>query len=71
MVEIRPISQSSLNLYRDCPYAYKLKYIDGLEPMLPSTEIFDIGTYVHIAIDGYYKNRYKPRITSDDILVES
>jgi len=52
------ISQSQINLYRSCPYAYKLKYVDGLEPMMFTRDFLDIGKYIHDAIEVYYKNLY-------------
>jgi len=52
------ISQSQIGIYRDCPYAYYLKYVKGYQPMMFTTEHLDVGKYIHDAIDIYYKNLY-------------
>ena len=62
------ISQSALNLFRDCPYAYKLKYLDRVEGIYFSNDAMDTGGYVHDAIDMYYRNHFLQEGTSDDIL---
>ena len=37
-----PVSQSALNLYIDCPYAYKLRYINRCQPIYYSTAGFEV-----------------------------
>ena len=55
---MRAISQSQINLYKSCPYSYKLKYVDGHEPMFYDPSIMYVGGAVHDAIDNYYKHCY-------------
>jgi len=57
------VSQSQINLYRFCPYAYKLHYLDKCEPMNFKPELFEVGSRVHDAINRYYEEFYKPSIT--------
>lgn len=65
------ISQSALALFRKCPYAYKLKYIHKCKQMFYDPSILDLGSYVHDAIDKYYRKRFLTDGTVDDILIES
>ena len=61
------ISFSAISTYRDCPYAYKLKYIDRCEPMFYDDNIFFVGNIVHEAIHSYYAYCYSPSYTKDEI----
>ena len=62
------VSQSQIGIYRDCPYAYYLRYVKGYEPMMFTTEHLDVGKYIHDAIDIYYKNLYVNNgVTPNDI----
>lgn len=65
------ISQSALGIYRNCPYAYKLKYINKCKQAFFDQSILDVGNYVHQAIDKYYKNDFLLKATAEEILVES
>lgn len=67
----RGISQSAINLYRKCPYAWYFKYIEEKEPMFPDHNILDVGSQVHEAIDIYYKMHYFTKASSTDILMET
>lgn len=72
MQQQRGISQSGLGLYRDCPYAYRLKYLDGCKPMFWNFDVLDVGSYVHEAIEKYYKLHFLLEADSpDDILMET
>jgi len=64
----RGISQSGISIFRDCPYAFKLHYVDQREPVFYNFDVLDIGGYVHEAIERYYKNYYLTNGTKDDIL---
>lgn len=57
------ISQSQINLYSFCPYAYKLRYLDKCEPMNFKPELFEVGSRVHDTINIYYQDFYKTSIT--------
>ena len=62
------ISQSQIGTYRDCPYAYYLKYVKGYKPMMYTTDHLDVGSFIHDAIDIYYKNLYVDNgVTPNDI----
>jgi len=64
----RGISQSGICLYRFCPYAYKLKYIDKCKPMGYDTSAMDTGKYTHDSIDHYYKFNFSLDTTQNNIL---
>lgn len=66
------ISQSALGLYRDCPHAYYLKYKMSCQPIFWNFDVLDTGSYVHDAIDMYYKHNYLTEAESyEDILYYS
>ena len=52
------ISQSQINLYRSCPYAYYLRYSLKKEGIWWDPSIVEVGKRVHDAIDAYYKYKY-------------
>ena len=60
------ISQSSLNLFNDCPFAYYLKTLK-LNPMYYNTKGFEVGTVVHDTLDYFYKHRYDKNMEYEDI----
>ena len=60
------ISQSSLNLYNDCPFAYYLKTL-GLEPMYYNTKGMEVGTIVHDTLDYFYKHVFELGMEEQDI----
>lgn len=53
----RPLSFSSLGVYRDCPRQYKYKNVDNLPFDKPSYHYMDVGTLVHKAIEVYLKTK--------------
>lgn len=61
------ISQSALTVFRDCPFAYKC-YREKKDAIFFDRDVLDVGSYVHDALDGYYKNSYLMEGTADDIL---
>lgn len=68
----RGISQSALSLFRSCPYAFKLRYIDKCIPVFFDPSILDVGGFIHDSIDGYYKKEYLSKPDSyEDILYYS
>jgi len=64
----RGISQSGLSIFRDCPYAYKLRYMDNAEGMFFDPSVLDVGKLAHKAIELYYKHDFLTEGTADDIL---
>jgi len=68
----RGLSQSALAVYRECPYAYKLHYIDKYQPIFWDPSILDVGSYVHEALDRYYRHHFLVHPQDrDDILIET
>jgi len=65
------ISQSQINLYRQCPYAYKLRYIKKKEPIMFDPSIVEVGSRVHDAIDKYYRTSYSTEVDEEGILAKS
>lgn len=65
------LSQSALSIYKHCQYAYKLRYISRCSPVFYDPSILEVGSFVHDAIDGYYRHHYLMHGTADDILAES
>jgi len=70
MKKKRSISQSQINLFKKCPYAYELKYSYHKHPIFFDPSLFEVGSRVHDAIDKYYKGHYTPEFTENEILME-
>jgi len=64
---MRNISQSQINLFRSCPYAYALRYLYKKEGIWWDPSIIEVGSRVHDAIDIYYKQYYKTDCNEEDI----
>lgn len=65
----RGLSQSAIGLYRTCPYAYKLHYIDRCQPIFWEPAYLEIGSIVHDSIDFYYRHNFLQHAnSSEDIL---
>ena len=62
------ISQSQINLYRKCPYAYCLKYKHKHQPMFFDETNFEVGRKVHEVIDNYYTHHYKHVSSHDNLM---
>lgn len=56
---MKDISQSQINLFRMCPYAYALRYIHNKEAIMWDPSIFEVGSRVHKAIEIYYNGTLK------------
>jgi len=65
------VSQSQIHLYRDCPYAYALRYKYKKQGMMWDHEVFNVGRTVHDAIDLYYKTQYSTEETEETIYSKS
>lgn len=62
-------SHSKISTYENCPYQYKLKYIDKVEAETPTTIEAFIGDMVHQTLELLYKNKkFKKRIAKSTIL---
>jgi putative RecB family exonuclease len=51
------VSASGINLYLQCPYAFKLKYIDKVEIQQPDTTALITGKLVHKCLELYFKDK--------------
>jgi len=61
------VSQSQINIFRDCPYAYYLAYVKHYKPMIFKPDIMEVGSRVHDAIDIYYRNLFVEGSNKDEI----
>jgi len=68
---VRAVSQSQINLYRSCPYAYFLQYHLKKQPIMYDPSIMEVGRRVHDAIDAYYKGCYSNETGEENILAET
>lgn len=56
-------SHSKINTYENCPYQYKLKYIERIPPESPTTIEAFMGDMVHQTLEHLYKLRkFKKRV---------
>jgi len=62
------ISQSQINLYRKCPYAYCLKYKHKHQPMFFDETNFEVGRKVHEVIDNYYTHYYTSVYSTEEVM---
>ena len=67
---MRNISQSQINLYRNCPYGYYLRYAEKKQPIMYDPSVFEVGRRVHDAIDMYYKNHFRTDTNQEQILYD-
>jgi len=68
---MRPVSQSRLSVFRECPFRYKLSSIDKLDGIYFSATAMEIGGYVHDALENYYKHNFVYGSSQNDILYYS
>jgi len=64
---MKNISQSQINLFRKCPYAYALRYIYKKEGIWFDPSIIEVGSRVHDAVDRYYRNHLQLNGSVEDI----
>lgn len=64
---MKHISQSQINLYRSCPWAYALRYQYKKEGIWWDPSIVEVGKRVHDAIDVYYKNHFATEFIEEKI----
>jgi len=63
-------SHSRITTYENCPYAYKLRYIDKKKPEIPTTIEAFMGDMVHRALEDLYKKRKFKKRTAKAILIK-
>lgn len=62
-------SPSSLNTFEQCPYKYKLKYIDKIDPIIKDTIESFLGRMVHQTLEKLYTDlQYKKTNNLKDLL---
>jgi putative RecB family exonuclease len=62
-------SHSRISTYENCPYQYKLKYIDRVEVDVPTTIEAFMGDMVHQTLEHLYKlKKFKKRIAKSSII---
>jgi putative RecB family exonuclease len=62
-------SQSKLSTYENCPYQYKLRYIDRVEVEIPTTIEMFLGDLVHRTMEKLYKDLQYQKINSKEELL--
>jgi len=63
-------SHSRVSTFENCPYQYKLKYVDKAEPEIPETiEIF-MGKRVHETLEKLYKDKKFKKLVSKATLLK-
>ncbi len=62
-------SHSRVSTYENCPYQYKLRYIDKKKPDIPTTIEAFMGSMVHESLEHLYKlKKFKKRIAKASII---
>ncbi len=62
----RPLSHSSISLYQECPFKYRLKYIDKI-PEKPKY-FFSFGQSMHMALEFFYGVKALPAPSRAELL---
>jgi len=62
-------SHSKISTFENCPYQYKLKYIDKIEPEIPTTIEAFMGSMVHEALKKLYEDKkYQKEVSVESVL---
>jgi len=62
-------SHSRITTFENCPYQYKLRYIDRKKPEIPTTIEAFMGDMVHQALEHLYKlKKFKKRVAKASII---
>jgi len=62
-------SHSRVSAYENCPYQYKLRYIDKIKPEIPTTIEAFMGDMVHQSLEHLYKlKKFKKRVAKSSII---
>jgi len=62
-------SHSRVSCYENCPYQYKLRYLDRVEVDVPNTIEAFMGGIVHQALEDLYKRvKFKQRISKESLI---
>ena len=63
-------SHSRLGTYENCPFQYKLRYVDRVKPVLGNTIESFMGSMVHDSLEWLYKLARDSNVASKDSLLE-
>jgi len=63
-------SHSRISTYENCPYKYKLNYIDKIEVDIPNTIEAFMGGIVHQTLEKLYKDKKFQKINSKEDLIK-
>ena len=63
-------SHSRVSTFENCPYQYKLKYIDKIKVDIPTTIECFMGDLVHRSLEKLYKDRQFQKETSKKELIK-
>jgi len=62
-------SHSRVSCFENCPYQYKLKYIDRIKVDVPTTIEMFMGSRVHDALEDLYKRKkFKQRVSKESLI---
>lgn len=62
-------SHSKVSTFENCPYKYKLQYIDKAEPDIPETIELFMGKRVHETLEKLYKDKkFSKKVTKAGLL---
>jgi putative RecB family exonuclease len=62
-------SHSRISTFENCPYKYKLQYIDKAEPEIENTIEAFMGGIVHQALEDLYKRKkFKQRVSKESLI---
>src|SRR4030067_3723028 len=63
---MKPLSYSQINQYQQCPFSYKLQYIDGLKPK--DKGYFSFGSTMHLCAEYFFRVKVPPPPSLDELL---
>src|SRR3989344_2016912 len=63
-------SHSRVSTYENCPYKYKLQYIEKIKPEIPTTIEAFMGDMVHQTLEHLYKLKKFKKRTALNILIK-
>ena len=63
-------SHSKVSIFENCPYQYKLKYIDRVEVDIPTTIESFMGDIVHRTLEKLYKDKKFKKLVSKSTLLK-
>jgi len=72
-----PYSYSKINTFKNCPYRFKLQYLDKIKTKFNKTPALEKGSFLHYGIEHYLKgdlkdkiNEFKFEVSKDENILE-